>query len=127
MSLVDSTVLPVDRLRGPNDKAVQWNTYCFDVVYTGKGSREMQKVTFALPKNERNKWVFLINQALLDYEKNMNKERAKCARNSSTSMMRRSRKIFDSKDSLPPVSPRNFPTRRRETNTFQKSIPYPRH
>ncbi|KAL7551219.1 hypothetical protein ACHAWF_015617 [Thalassiosira exigua] len=61
----------------------EWNRHCFQVVHAGGGLGEGAKKTtriFTAPAEDRNEWVFVVNNALLDYEKRLSKARNRDAR-----------------------------------------------
>lgn len=72
------------QLPGTSDRE-EWNRHCFQIVHAHNQDGESQKTTriFTAPASERNEWVFVLNNALLAYEKRLSKARSNTAKNMS--------------------------------------------
>lgn len=63
----------------------EWNRHCFQIVHAhnqdgGSGTKTTTRI-FTAPIEERNEWVFAMNNALLAYEKRLGKARSDAAKN----------------------------------------------
>lgn len=45
-----------------------WDAHCFEIIHAKGDSKEITR-TFTLPRKGRDAWVYAINQALYNYEK----------------------------------------------------------
>ena len=55
----------------------EWNRHCFQIVHTHHQNNESTPKTttriFTAPAEDRNEWVYVMNQALMSYEKRLSK------------------------------------------------------
>lgn len=63
----------------------EWNRHCFQIVHTHHQDNETTPKTttriFTAPMEDRNEWVFAMNNALLGHEKRLSKARSDAAKN----------------------------------------------
>ncbi|KAL9181882.1 hypothetical protein ACHAXT_012225 [Thalassiosira profunda] len=70
-------------------KEEEWNRHCFQIVqnHSDEGKAASRIRIFTAPLDERNEWVFALNNALLGYEKRLSK--ARCAESQNAQKGRR--------------------------------------
>ena len=69
----------------------EWNRHCFQIVHT-KATTDMPTRIFTAPIQDRNEWVFAINNALLDHEKRLSKVRSDAAKNECIELAKQTKK-----------------------------------
>ena len=69
----------------------EWNRHCFQIVHT-KATTDMPTRIFTAPIQDRNEWVFAINNALLDHEKRLSKVRSDAAKNECIEFAKQTKK-----------------------------------
>ena len=69
----------------------EWNRHCFQIVHT-RATTDMPTRIFTAPIQDRNEWVFAINNALLDHEKRLSKVRSDAAKNECIEFAKQTKK-----------------------------------
>ena len=75
-----TVVMPVDRYP-TEEKAVQWNTFTFQIVHSGAGGGAggaddgATTRVFSVPEQERSEWVCALQQSFREYEQRLQKKK----------------------------------------------------
>ena len=69
----------------------EWNRHCFQIVHT-KTTTDSSTRIFTAPFQDRNEWVFAINNALIDHEKRLSKVRSDAAKNECIELVKQPKK-----------------------------------
>jgi len=126
MELTESTVImaiertletnPEEKQRPDTPTKEDWNRHCFQIVHTHHQNNETTPKTttriFTAPAEDRNEWVFTMNNALMSYEKRLRKARSDAAKKEyqttakqQTKKARRGLRLDNQVPKLRPTSP----------------------